>query len=440
MKKIYPWIASIVFFLIIACGEKIKLPTPSEGTGNFTAGETTLVQLNPPWVGFSNPVDVEVGPDGIIYVADSSNPYITAMDVSGNILHHNHLDRIGPVPSPVGIGVDPRLNVFIVNGSDTVYRWNQYINMMGVSQVAAAFVLLDTLTEDTSWVDFVTATNTVFNDTTGNDHLVLINIIWTNDQALIDSLMGVTPFYTANLGAFQGVAASSVDPEIYVTDSGRDRIYRVGLVWDKLLRLGNGSFGYSFTSSDNGLAATHGTGAGTTDHPRGISVDDESRILFTQTEGNFLVQRLQKVMEGNTFATNFGFNSDIMQLGRFSAPLDVVAAPVTDTDLGWIYVADTDANRIQVFDRDGVFKRNAAITATPTPTIWTDTLVVYPDSLPPETTFVQRDTVVIVETADILQHPTGLAYHNGVLYICDQGHARIERYRLSFSKEDLPDE
>jgi hypothetical protein len=440
MQKICSWFIPLLFALMVSCGEKMVLPTPSTQTSNFVAGETTLVRLNPAWAGFPNPTDVTVGPDGIIFVADSSNPYLTTLDASGSILHHDNLDRIGPVISPCGIGIDPRLNVFIVNGSDTVYRWNQYINMIGVSSVAQAFVLLDTLTGDTLWVDFPTANQTVFNDSLPNDHWVLIDIIWTSEQAIIDSLMGVTPFYVADLASFQGVAASTSDPEIYVSDSGRDRIWRVGLVWDKLLRLENGAFGFSFTSSDNGLAAMHGTGAGTADHPQGISMDDQNRILFTQTEGNFLVQRLQKVEEANTFTVGFGFTSDVMELGRFSAPQDVVAAPLTDTDLGWIYVADTDANRIQVFDRDGVFKRNAAVTAIPTPTHWTDTLVVFPDSLPPETTFVYRDTVIIVESADIIDHPSGLAYHNGVLYICDQGNARIERYRLSFSKEDLPDE
>jgi hypothetical protein len=108
--------------------------------------------------------------------------------------------------------------------------------------------------------------------------------------------------------------------------------------------------------------------------------------------------------------------------------------------LGWIYVADTDSNRIQVFDQNGNFRQNAAVTSIPTPTVWTDTLVVFPGGMPPETTFVQRDTVINIEIADILNQPSGLAYHNGVLYICDQGNHRVERYRLSFSKEDLPDE
>ena len=150
MKYFHCILIPIAFFLIISCGDKMDLPTPSTGSGHFTAGETTLVRLNPSWEGFLDPIDADVGPDGIIYIADRSNPYITAMDVSGNVLHSGNLDQVGPITSPVGIGVDPRLNVFIVNGSDTVYRWNQYINMYGVEAIAESFVLMDTTTGDTS--------------------------------------------------------------------------------------------------------------------------------------------------------------------------------------------------------------------------------------------------------------------------------------------------
>jgi len=430
----------ISFLLIVSCGEKMRLPTPSEGTGNFTAGETTLVRLNPSWQGFSDPVDADVGSDGIIFVADRDNPYITAMDAAGNILRSGGLDQIGPVISPVGVGMDTRLNVFIANGSDTLYRWNHYINLYGVQAVAETFVLLDTVSGDTSMVDFAGALDAYYSGLTPGDNWIVIDITWNQDQALIDSLMSVTVFYTEDNASFQGVAASTAYPEIYATDSGRNRIHKIEIVWDRLLLLGNGSIGYSFIGQETGLVATHGTGAGTTTNPRGISVDADNQIYFTQIDGNFLVQRMQEVGQTGAYTVGFSFASDIMQLNRFSQPLDVVAAPLTETDLGWIYVADTDSNRIQVFDQDGNFRQNAAVTVVPSPTVWTDTLVTYPEGLPPETTFVHRDTVLSVEIGNLLDHPSGLAYHNGVLYICDRGNQRIERYQLSFSKEDLPDE
>ncbi|KPL06827.1 hypothetical protein AMJ86_07050 [bacterium SM23_57] len=441
MKHFHCILIPIAFFLIISCGDKMDLPTPSTGSGNFTAGETTLVRLNPSWDGFLDPVDADIGPDGIVYIADQSNPYITAMDVSGNVLHSGNLDQIGPITSAVGIGVDPRLNVFIVNGSDTVYRWNQYINMYGVEAIAESFVLMDTITGDTSWADFDQAFEAFYSGQTPEDHWIVVDITWEFDQAAIDSLTGVNPFFTATNGSFQGVAASNIFPEIYVTDSGRDRIYRVQVVWDKLLLLGNGFIGFSFTSQEAGLVATHGTGAGTAASPQGISVDDDNRILFAQIDGNFLVQRMREVIEGEgTYTVGFDFTSDVMQLNRFANPLDVVAAPLTEQDLGWIYVADTDSNRIQVFNQNGVFQRNAAVTAIPTATTWTDTIVIFLEGQPPDTTFVERDTVIVVEIPDLLDQPSGLAYHNSVLYICDTGNSRVERYQLSFSKEDLPDE
>jgi hypothetical protein len=439
--KNYPCILiPILFFLIVSCGDKMDLPIPTAGTGSFTAGETTLVRINPSWDGFPDPADATVGPDGIIFVADQSNPYITALDAAGNILRSGNLDQIGPVSSPVGIGVDTRLNLFIVNQSDTVYRWNHYINMYGVHAIAQAFVLQDTVTGDTTWANFTTAFDAYFSGNTPDDHLIVVDITWETNQSAIDSLTGVTPFYTAINASFQGVAASTAYPEIYVTDSGRDRIYKVEVVWDKLLLLDNGSFGYSFTSQDAGLVATHGTGAGTAASPMGISVDNENRIYFAQTDGNFLVQRMEEVGETGAYTVSFSFSSDIMQLNRFANPLDVAAAPLTEEDLGWIYVADTDSNRIQVFNHNGKFLQNAAVTSIPTATVWTDTIVIFPEGSPPETTFVQRDTVISVEIADLLDQPSGLAYQNGVLYICDRGNSRIERYRLSFSKEDLPDE
>ncbi len=441
MKRYIYLIIPIAFFLILSCGDKMELPTASTGTGGFTAGETTLVRLNPSWDGFTDPVDVAVGPDGVVFVVDQANPYITALDVAGNILTNGNLDQIGPISSPVGIGIDPRLNVFIVNGSDTVYRWNQYINMYGVDAIAESFVIQDTVTGDTVWVDFFTLYELVFNSQSIEDHYILFDVTWESDQEAIDSLTGILPFYTAINASFQGVAASNSLPEIYVTDSGRDRIHRIEIVWDKFLLLGNGSFGFSFTSNENGLVATHGTGAGTAASPMGISVDDNDRVLFAQIDGNFLVQRMVMVGEDMHFTIGFSFTSDIMQLERFSSPLDVVAAPLTETDLGWIYVADTGANRIQVFNQDGNFRSNAAVTSVPTSTTWIDTIVTYPGGgLPPDTSYVSRDTVIIVETADLLDQPSGLAYHNGVLYICDRGNSRIERYQLSFSKNDLPDE
>lgn len=398
--------------LLASCVNKMPLPSSPENVP-FGSGDTTYIHLAPDWVSnsgipLSDPCDIVVGPDGQVFVADRGNGRIAAFDRAGVSLSGNGLERLMNFDSLEAIGQDEKLNLYIVNGGSTVLYWNQYNNWAGIEAVLDYFVVYDTLETDTLNLTFEEYNNLAIQYP---ERYIPFDAIFSDDPARIDSALGPTIFYQDSTGKarYRGVAGGP-DNTVYLADSYFDQVIRLNLVYHNVVLLSNEGIGFTYRGEYDRPVATYGTGMGTTINPAGVFVQEQGGqhfIYFTQTEPNFMVQKIREEGVGDFFSA-FDPNTDIMELERFSHPMDVWVA---EQYLGnnWIFVADTDSNRVQVFNPSGDFLMYTGV----------------------------RDSAGF-EIFDELSRPEGVAHFEGILYVADTGNDRIVRYALSSDVENIP--
>lgn len=434
-----------VIMILQGCVDTAKLPVDQGGiTGS---GDTVFIRINPSWdagigLDLSEPADIIIGPDGLVYIADTGNDRIAVLNRSGEYQTFGNLDNIGPVDNPTGICFDEMLNLYICNSGDTVFIWNRYVNNFGVQAAAQEFILEDTVSGDTIHLsELEEMLEYIAEQPNPGKFWELDEVIWDFSPAVCEEAMAMKPFYHSPTSQFY---AAAVDPiagnVVYLSDPAKQRIYRVRAVPNKMVWCGDGGVVYTYKSEPLGTAILYGSGKMTCDQPRGMTFDPNGYILFAQTGGNF---KIQKITQDNFAAFNiFGFSdsSDIMIENRFANPLDVCVGLGSGAGTGWIYAADTDSDRIQVFDAEGNFLMNAGFRGVPVDTTLIDTVITQLDSVTFDTNYVFTDTVIVLEYNDVLSNPSGIAVFNGILYIADTDSNRVLRYGLSSSEGDLPGE
>ncbi len=284
----------------LACsGERPMLPSESDG-GGFGAGDTTYVVLNPLWdssylgAGLDSPNDLVVSRDGYIYVADTGNDRVLVLSKGGTVLG-GCFDSLR-VHTPRGVDLDSKLNLFIVNETDTVYHWTPLYNVLGIYSSPLEPLYVDP----------------------------------DPDARFVGIAAG-------RYGSTSGEASL-----IYVTDKGTDRLLELAVSLDSAATEEKQYLVYDAVLSRT--VARHGSGAGTVADPRGITTDSYSSIYFTQVGGNFLAQKL----DYSSASVAWPFDSDIMNLYQFSAPWDIAL-----DEQGCIFVADEGAGRVKKFTSDG---------------------------------------------------------------------------------------
>ena len=377
---------SLLIFLF-SCGEKMALPPVVGSPDSFGANDTSYIHLQPDWdettMGYfpdnpMTPVDIAIGSDSYIFIADQQNDRIIAVTESGQMVRTHNMHNISPVENPVAIDIDPKLNLLIVNGSNKIYVWNQFINIAGITAVA-----IDTT--ESGKLDF------------------------NSNPALIDSVMNVHVFYEDpnENASFQGIAFGPTgDNTVFVTDKGENRILRLYLAYSAGVRLSRGELYPLFAGIYFDDIASFGSGAGTVDNPRGITCDTEGNIYFTQLGGNFFVQKLNKT--GLTFSAAYTLYEDpIMDLNRFLGPVDLALG---ENDA--IFVVDTpDSGRVSKFFNRGSSAGRPA----------------------------NLGKKGLVEAR--FNSPMGIDVSDKeVVYIANTNDHQIERYQYSVSDDDLPQE
>ncbi len=336
--------AAVVVAVLVACTGP-KQPLPEGSGGPFGAGDTTYVRLSPVWdAGYlatelSEPTDVVVSRDGYVYIADKGNDRILVLSRSGTVLG-GCFDSLR-VHAPRGVDLDSKLTLFIINGTDTVYYWTPYYNLLDVhsSPVEPLYV-----------------------DPDPNARFV-----------------GVA---AGRYGSTSGEASL-----IYVTDAGTDRLIELAVSLDESTLVCDAIL--------NRTIARHGSGAGTVADPRGITTDSYSSIYFTQVGGNFLAQKLDYA----STSVAWSFESDIMDLNQFTAPLDIAL-----DEQGSVFVADERARNVKKFSSTG-------------------SLMDLGDS---------------GLAAESFNKPTSVWVDEDVLYVVDADLNSIFRYVPSYSQSDIP--
>jgi hypothetical protein len=368
------------------CGEKMPLPSVTNSPESFGANDTSYIHLNPDWtassIGYSpenrmKPVDITIGDDGYLFIADQNNDKIITVTKSGDLVTHQFLDRIYPVENPTAIDIDSKLNLLIVNGTNKIYVWNQFINISGVQAVA-------------------------FDTTESGD------LNFTSSFSAIDSVRGIHPFYIDEdeTASFQGITwGPTGDNTVFITDNVNNRILKLSLIITGVADVGRHYFPlFSGLFIEN--IAEYGSGAGTLDNPQSITCDDMGNIYFTQLGGNFLVQKLKKV--GNTFNPGYTLYEDpIMDLNRFLAPQDL-AIGAEDA----LFILDTgDEGKVSKFINKGTKAGQPA----------------------------NLGIKGLVDAR--FSNPMGIAVSDEeVVYITNTDNHSIERYQHSVSDDNIPQE
>ena len=225
---------------------------------------------------FNLPVGLEADGSGNVYVADKDNNRVQKFTTTGQfVTKWSTTATVGVHPGDVAI--DPSGNVYALNG------WDCY----SVGRYTPTGLLL------TSWG------SNCFNPNLANGE-----------------------FHTP-----QGIATDS-SGNVYVADTGNNRVQRFGPPGNFLAKWGSGP----------------GSANGQFNGPYGIAVDGAGNVYVADSNNN----RIQRFSPTGTFITAWGAagSGD----GQFNFPYGVA----TDS-AGNVYVADVGNHRIQKFDPNGTF-------------------------------------------------------------------------------------
>ena len=436
--------------LVYGCIEKMPLPATINEDVEFAAGDTTYLIMNPIWdssYGFSAPVEISIASDGHIFVADSAAQAVFVLKQDGAVLSEfddlrNLHNNAGEPFAPIDVDVDQKMNIFMIDGSHRVYRWNQLWRQNEIKEVMTGATFVNIASgEEVS----VSAGTTDWYVKLHGGEWQMGDAVWSSEQSLIDSLSKPHLFFDADVeqtsvkdiyynsgqSLYSGISSADGD-YIYLTDEAHDRIVRIDFQQSQLIHLTTGEEVWTHRGVFGQTVAGYGTGAGTVNAPAAVDVDFAGNIYYAQSGEFFSVHKIRPVSSGGytTYPSVFQQGSnDIMDLWRFSKPADVAV-----DQKQMVYVANTAAEEIQVFKSNGdFFKKAGILEVTVDTTIWVFS----------EGDSALVDTFLMVERPGILGTPRGVAVdERGIIYICDTANSRIVRYRLSNSVDEnvTPDE
>lgn len=433
-------IVAVAAVLLPGCVEKMPLPAEINIPVEFSAGDTTYLMMNPVWdetYGLVAPVEVSIAPDGHVFVADSGAGAILVLKQDGTLLEsfeglRELSDGEGNPVRPIDVDIDGKMNVFFIDGSRRLFRWNQIWNSPGIDSVASAA----TFVHGTSGERVTsTAGSREWVEMANSDEWSLDGVVWTREAAMVDSLQAPHLFfdagapendardiyYNGTLSRFSGLSAASGETYLYVTDSYHNRIVRIDFERSQLAKLSSGQEVWVHRGVFGHTVSGFGTGAGTVNMPVAIDVDFAGNIYYAQRGDFFSIHKISPVLAGGYISYPSVFQqgeNDIMDLWRFSLPSDVAADEKQS-----IYVANTGEREIQIFNSDGSFFNKAGVTEVTVDT----TVAVFNGQ---DTVLV--DTFMTVERKGVLESPRAVGVDSrGVVYVCDTPKSRIVRYRLS---------
>ena len=431
----------IISSFIWGCLEKMPLPSDINVNTEFVAGDTTYLLVNPIWddtYGFITPIEISIAPDGHVFVADSAAKSIFVLDQSGNMLNGysslmNMNDIADTIIYPIDIDIDQKMNVFFIDGSNRIYRWNQYWNKIGIESYASFATFLNPSTGDTirrsnnaiQWFELI-----------NHPDYIMIEVEWSNNQSIIDSILLPHVFfegswsrnlfadlyYESEKNLFSGISTTlGNDNFMFAQDHYHNRIIKILMERSQYIKLVNGEKIWVHSGTFEQTVVSEGTGAGTVNAPLGIDIDYAGNLYYSQGGEFFSIHKVKPVVTGAYTVYQSAFQegtNEIMDLFRFTSPADVAV------DLNQnIYVANTEDQEIQVFDYNGKFFRKAGVDEI---TIDTTMYVEHGSQL------VEIDTFIVKELKGFITRPQAITVDKrGVIYICDTPSSRVLRYRLS---------
>jgi hypothetical protein len=313
MKRYLKILVLIIgLLLIFDCGKKIKLPT-SLSEQQEKISDTTYVQISPAWtqangVPFKNPMDVYIGYDTYVYIADTGNDRIVKMNRKGEFMAEYSIKH------PINICQDPLLRLAAVTGNNSIY----FKGIFDQKPFHEVYATMDTV-----------VTVTIIRDSTVV--IVGVDTISSSYQAI-----ACTPIPADTYFYFTCEQTEHTYHGVYGEKHQRDRIIKFfpKMRDDTLLLIA------SDTVVEKG---------GTVNPTRICSYKsgDFFNIIFCQNWDRYFVQRI----EGEyPYSLIYFPNSDIWSSYYFGLPMDVAVDEFRN-----IYVADEGKDKILKFDKNGDF-------------------------------------------------------------------------------------
>jgi len=108
LKYIKP-IILIFAIVLLGCGDKMPLPSVTGSPESFGANDTSYIHLQPDWnastMGYFatnplRPVDIAIGADSYIFIADQGNNKIFAVTESGQLVTSYNMYGISNIDNP----------------------------------------------------------------------------------------------------------------------------------------------------------------------------------------------------------------------------------------------------------------------------------------------------------------------------------------------------
>ncbi|MBN1857576.1 MAG: SMP-30/gluconolactonase/LRE family protein [Dehalococcoidia bacterium] len=355
----------------------VHIYTMVEGTYAYSA---TIGDYEIPGTGdaqFNGPAGVAVGPDGSVYVADTTNRRVQKFDAAGAFVTKwgEYGQSAGQFWDPEGITVDADGDVYVTDtGNGRIQKFTEdgeFLIMFGsMGSGDYRFSYPDDVA--------VTVDGDIVVADTGNDCLKLYGpaefyedpprflrewgsegggltsplsiaidddgyVYVGEDAQRVQKFTGtgslITTWGTPGSGDNQlfgpsGIALDSED-SVYVSDSQNHRVHRLAL---------NGTTGL--------YESVERWGAPAEDlfyYPNGVAVDADDNVYVVDS-GNHCVQMLDADSgEWSVFAGTKGTYGDTTDADLFCNPRGIAV----DHESGWIYVVDYQNARIKKFDTSG---------------------------------------------------------------------------------------
>ena len=432
MKKLVITILSVTLYLLFTSCEyqRLTMPNSNDTSTIFNTGEIKYIQMNPIWTNFEYPVDMYVSLDDYIFVADSIMQEVVVLDKTGQRVisdesGNNFEDLQNLSFSPMGICVDSKLNLFVVDKSNKLYTWNQFTNNKSETGDGNDSLAVSIRYKNISSGETETITDFSESYALEDDGYIIDKVMYEYNPAKSDSILDLHEFFADNdesttPSKFVAVAAApSTKNAVYVTDTGEQTILKINYVRSAYLKLADGTTVWQHRGERGRTIANAGTGAGTVNDPTGIFVDPSGSVFYTQTGINFGFHKIAETNEEEQIWSSMFLlgQNEILDLERFIAPQDVAV----DED-GNIFVLNTGANEVQVFESDGSFLRKAGLRSVQIDT----TIMSMVDGQS-----VEKDTIITKYYNDVLNDPRGIFVDNGVVYVVNSGDNNIIRFKLS---------
>ena len=324
------------------------------GPGDLMSSAADQVKLN-------TPRSVAVDRASNVYIADRLNDRILKVDAAGNTSTfagtetRGYSGDGGPATaaqlfSPEGVAVDDMGNVYIADTNNNRIR---KVDTAGIISTLAG-TGEDGYSGDGGpaaeaqlSLPFSVAADGAGNIyIAGNDRIRKVDAVGNISTFAGIGIRGYIgdggPATAARLNAPQGIATDAAG-NVYIADTGNNRIRRVDAAGVIATVAGTGIRGYSGDSGPAVSAYLH--------YPAGVAADSEGNIYIADTENH----RIRKVgAEGNIStvagSAGFGLSGDG---GPATAAELVFPADVAVDSAGNLYIADTENHRVRRVDARG---------------------------------------------------------------------------------------